>query len=100
MSGPKTRTEPPVCKCHGEPTRWSKNQNRPAGGNWRCTVKLRAASHRYDRTRREAQNAWVRAKYDRDPLWRLPLLMKNSRIKRLQTIARRREAHGTVPLEG
>ena len=42
----------PVCRCHGEPMRWTKD-NRPRykqGGYWRCAVKHKERQREYDRT--------------------------------------------------
>jgi hypothetical protein len=36
------------CECHGEPLIWAKRNDRPSGGTWLCTVKLRKRNQAYE----------------------------------------------------
>lgn len=44
----------PVCKCHGEPMRWNRSDDRRAGGRWRCAVASRRAVSECQKRLREA----------------------------------------------
>lgn len=43
----------PICKCHGEPAKWTKDNRYRAGGYWRCRMKHRVHLRISQRRRRE-----------------------------------------------
>lgn len=57
---PGRLTEPPACKCHGEPQRWQTDRRVSSGGYWRCVVNQRAAHHRYNTSEKGRARAHAR----------------------------------------
>lgn len=51
----------PVCECHGEPKKWNRKDNRPSGGQWKCSEETRAANARYDKSEkgRAKKALWI-----------------------------------------
>lgn len=74
----------PLCDCHHEPMCWKRERNRKPGGYWTCRIR-----------KRETDAAYQRARYDRDPFWRITKNLKNAARHRANTIARRKQRQAT-----
>jgi hypothetical protein len=92
--------QPPVCACHGEAMYWQARARYTAGGYWRCAVKKRASNNAYHHANRERALQQRRDRYDRDAVYRLTKLMHDNARRRRDTIERRRQQLGSLPLEG
>lgn len=85
-----------LCACHGEPSYWHRDRRHSANGYWRCPV----AKHDHWQRHRERKVAQQRERYDLDPIFRIEKRLRDDRRDRANTLKRRRETHGSLPLEG
>lgn len=74
-------TDPPVCPCHGEPMTWQRDVRLTGDGYWRCRAKRRE----YNQRRAAQRSAWVQAKRDADPLYRI---RDSLRVRHRQSLKR------------
>lgn len=87
----------PLCACHGVKMLWQKDRRCRAGGYWCCREKRWV----YNQTRRSQRVAWVVARIDSDPIYRIKqdLLQRRRRALKRKAMRHlpREERLGTVP---
>jgi len=89
-------SDPPLCECHGLPMGLQKRKP-PRRDNWECRERRRE----HNRRRNAQRVAWVQARRDQDPIFRISELLSTRRRSALKRMAARHlpreERLGKVP---